>query len=375
MYTIVVASGTSQRFGSDKLSEKISNESILDRTVRIALENSDGVVVVTDPSKFSNTDVFAVVSGGQNRTESVKNGLAAVPESVGIIAVQDGARPGADALMYRTGRELVERGAIGAIPAIEVVDTIKQIDDDSNVERTIPRSTLRAIQTPQIFKAEVLRQAYKNAKSDTDDSALVESLGHKVVCFSGSERNRKVTNKKDLDFLRRELLSEGYNTIRVGSGYDIHPFSKNQSRKLILAGVEIDHIGLEGHSDSDAVSHALTDALLSSIGAPDLGTLFPASDFDNKDKSSLEFLETASTMVANEGYILGNASIIVNAQQPKLAQYLDEMAKRLENALSSISNSQTLISITPKHGEGIGEIGRSEAIAVYATVLVVKSAN
>jgi 2-C-methyl-D-erythritol 2,4-cyclodiphosphate synthase len=136
---------------------------------------------------------------------------------------------------------------------------------------------------------------------------------------------------------------------RIGSGYDIHPFGKDKEKKLVLGGIEIDHEGLEGHSDSDAVAHALTDALLSAIGAPDLGSLFPASDVNNKDVSSLIFLEKAVALVTNEGYKLGNANIIVNAQEPKLSPHIDEMNTKLSETLApsllSKANCQLLRSM------------------------------
>ena len=161
-------------------------------------------------------------------------------------------------------------------------------------------------------------------------------------------------------------------TIRIGTGYDIHPFSKDKNKKLILGGIEIDHIGLEGHSDSDAVAHSITDSLLSAIGAPDLGTLFPANKKENKDADSFKFLDSAIQLVADQGYEINNISIIINAQEPKLSNYLEAMKEKISISIKSISNKNTQISITPKHGEGIGEIGRAEAIAVYSTILLNK---
>jgi 2-C-methyl-D-erythritol 4-phosphate cytidylyltransferase/2-C-methyl-D-erythritol 2,4-cyclodiphosphate synthase len=378
MFTIVVASGTSQRFGSNKLNEVIGRETILDRSVRIAKESSDGVVVVTDPSSYHGPDVDAVVAGGATRSQSVKNGLAAVPFDVEIIAIHDAARPGATTEMYSQGRTLIEKGNVAAIPAVDVVDTIKTVDGISHdrVVATVDRSTLRAVQTPQVFLARIVRAAHAGETIDTDDAALVEKMGHDVLLFQGSQENRKVTTKEDLTFIRALL---GHNEIsrpdRMGMGYDIHPFGTDPNKKLVLGGVTFDYFGLAGHSDSDAVAHALTDALLSAIGGPDLGTLFPASDQANKNVSSLEFLSSVVTGVYNEGYVITNASIVVNAQMPKLAPHRDEMIKMLAECMSPIMNEDSIISLTPKHGEGVGEIGKAEAIAVYATVLLSAAKN
>jgi 2-C-methyl-D-erythritol 4-phosphate cytidylyltransferase/2-C-methyl-D-erythritol 2,4-cyclodiphosphate synthase len=375
MFTIIVAAGSSDRFGSNKLVEIIDGETILERSVRIALDSSDGVVVVTEPSTFSDERV-TVVAGGATRSGSVKNGLAAVPNDVEIIAVHDAARPFATKEMYERGKALILDGQVAAIPAINVIDTIKKIDSphhgNERVKETVDRSALRAVQTPQIFAAHVLREAHAGNSDDTDDAALVEKLGKVVTLFEGSEANIKITTKRDLEIMRSQNSSQR-SMQRMGTGYDIHPFGTDVSKKLILGGVEIDFTGLDGHSDSDAVSHALTDALLSAIGAPDLGTLFPASDDSFAGVSSMTFLENAVTRVANEGLKLMNASIIINAQQPKLAPHLDDMKKNLSEVLSPIMNSSSIVSLTPKHGEGIGEIGRGEAIAVYATVLLVSN--
>ncbi len=379
MFTIVVASGSSQRFGSNKLFQTVGDETVLERSVRIALLSSDGVVVVTDPQSFTDEGVHAVVAGGATRSQSVKKGLAAVPQDVDIIAVHDAARPGATKELYDRGRTLIEEGQVAAIPAIAVSDTIKKVDSprqgNEKVAETLDRSELRAVQTPQVFNAHVLREAHAGDAEDTDDAALVEKLGHVVTLFEGSLSNVKVTTPRDLETLRRSLESKTSLHPRIGTGYDIHPFGTDSSKKLILGGVAIDYIGLEGHSDSDALAHALTDALLSAIGAPDLGTLFPASDPVHKDASSMEFLAKAVIRVHNEGYMLGNASAIVNAEQPKLAPYIDDMKKTLGEVLTPLSSSDTLVSITAKHAEGIGEIGQGHAIAVYATVLLIPVAH
>lgn len=377
MFAIVVASGTSTRFGSNKLEELIGDETVLHRSVRIAQESCDGVVVVTDPLSYEGPQVDAVVPGGKTRSQSVRNGLAAVPAEIEIIAVHDAARPGATAQLYARGRHLIEQGHMGAVPAIELVDTIKKIDDRTMV--TIDRSQLRAVQTPQIFNALTLRAAYDGNDEDTDDAALVEAQGTHVELFEGSQSNRKITTREDLIFLRTMLTKNGSqgeaSPPRIGAGYDIHPFTHDVTRKLVLGGVEIDFVGLVGHSDSDVVCHALTDALLSAVGAPDLGTLFPASQQENEGVSSLIFLAQAVTLVHNEGYLLSNASIIINAQQPKLSEHIADMTKTLEEALAPIATDKTIVTITPKHGEGVGGIGRGEAIAVHATVLLIERSN
>ena len=153
-------------------------------------------------------------------------------------------------------------------------------------------------------------------------------------------------------------------TIRVGLGYDVHAFvaPTTPHRKLVLAGVELEGRGLAGHSDADAVAHAVADALLGPAGLPDLGTLFPASDDQYRDASSLELLRDVCARVAESGWQVVNVDIVIAAEEPRLAPHLDAMARNLVDILGP----DTFVSIKPKRGEGIGAIGRAEGIAVWA---------
>jgi 2-C-methyl-D-erythritol 2,4-cyclodiphosphate synthase len=156
-------------------------------------------------------------------------------------------------------------------------------------------------------------------------------------------------------------------TIRVGLGYDVHAFAPDASdRKLVLAGVELQGRGLAGHSDADAVAHAVADALLGPAGLPDLGTLFPASDDQYRDASSLELLRDVCTRVRESGWKVVNVDIVIAAEEPRLAPHLDAMAGNLVDILGP----DTFVSVKPKRGEGIGAIGRAEGIAVWAVALL-----
>jgi 2-C-methyl-D-erythritol 2,4-cyclodiphosphate synthase len=156
-------------------------------------------------------------------------------------------------------------------------------------------------------------------------------------------------------------------TVRVGLGYDVHAFAPDvPSRKLVLAGVELEGRGLAGHSDADAVAHAVADALLGPAGLPDLGTLFPASDDQYRDASSLELLRDVCSRVAESGWHVVNVDIVIAAEEPRLAPHIDAMARNLGNILGP----DTFVSVKAKRGEGIGAIGRSEGIAVWAVALL-----
>ncbi|MFZ4516423.1 MAG: 2-C-methyl-D-erythritol 2,4-cyclodiphosphate synthase [Acidimicrobiia bacterium] len=158
---------------------------------------------------------------------------------------------------------------------------------------------------------------------------------------------------------------------RVGLGYDVHPFGGDGT--LILGGVEIDHPRLDGHSDADAIAHAVTDAILGAAGLPDLGTLFPATDDEWKGVSSLGFLEHAAQMVIGKGWWIVNVHCVVAAEVPKLAPHLDAMAANLKAAMRVAQEPMgggIDVVVTPKRGEGLGWIGRSEGIAAWAVALL-----
>jgi 2-C-methyl-D-erythritol 2,4-cyclodiphosphate synthase len=156
-------------------------------------------------------------------------------------------------------------------------------------------------------------------------------------------------------------------SFRVGLGYDVHPF--DEGAPLVLAGVALEGPGLAGHSDADAVAHAVADAVLGPAGLPDLGTLFPASDEQHRNASSLELLRDVCTRVAAAGWQVVNVDIVINAEQPRLAPHIDAMTRNLAEALGH----DVFVSIKPKRGEGIGAVGRGEGIAVWAVALLERS--
>jgi 2-C-methyl-D-erythritol 2,4-cyclodiphosphate synthase len=153
-------------------------------------------------------------------------------------------------------------------------------------------------------------------------------------------------------------------TIRVGLGYDIHPFADD--RTLVLAGVDLGRPGLAGHSDADAVAHAVADALLGPAGLPDLGTLFPASDARYARARSLDLLGDVVALVREQGWSVVNVDVVVNAERPRLAPHVDAMRSNL----GSVLGPGVFVSIAPKRGEGIGAVGRGEGLAVWAVALL-----
>ena len=212
VWTIVVAGGSGTRFGRPKQYEPLGDQRIIDRSVAVAREVSDGVVVVVPAADLQfETSVFAppvrVVAGGATRSDSVRAGLVAVDLAATIVCVHDAARPFATAHLYQSVVDAVVAGADGVVPGVAVTDTIKLVAADGSVEATPPRDRLVAVQTPQAFRAVVLRAAHHLGADGTDDAALVEAAGGRVVVVAGEADNRKVTHPDDL--MWAQTLVEG----------------------------------------------------------------------------------------------------------------------------------------------------------------------
>ncbi|MEY4600703.1 MAG: 2-C-methyl-D-erythritol 4-phosphate cytidylyltransferase [Actinomycetota bacterium] len=196
-----MAAGAGTRFGGPKQFELLGDRRVMDWSVAVARESSDGVVVVLPPEV---AEKEGGIAGGGTRSDSVRRGLAAVPKNATIICVHDAARPFANEDDFVRVITAVADGADGAVPAIPVADTIKVVDDTGQVMRTPPRGSLRAVQTPQAFRAEILRRAHATLGEGTDDAALVEAEGGKVVVVDGDVLNRKITTRDDLDWARSQ---------------------------------------------------------------------------------------------------------------------------------------------------------------------------
>jgi 2-C-methyl-D-erythritol 4-phosphate cytidylyltransferase len=208
IWTIVVAGGSGRRFGSEKQYESLGGRRVIDIACDTARAASDGVVVVL-PSQAAAAAWSApdparerVVAGGETRSDSVRAGLAAVPADAAVICVHDAARPLATGELFARVIDAVRAGAAGAIPGIAVTDTIKVVDPQGTVAATPDRSSLVAVQTPQAFAAGAVRAAHASGDDGTDDAALVERQGGRVVVVAGEPWNRKITEPDDLVWAR-----------------------------------------------------------------------------------------------------------------------------------------------------------------------------
>ena len=324
------------------------------------------------------TKLLRICAGGARRVDSVRAGLAALPDHGELVAIHDGARPlVTPALISRVVQAAAASGA--ALPLVPVSDTVKQVHQ-AKVQRTLDRSPLQLAQTPQVFAVELIRRAFarldpKSAASITDDAQLVELLGAEVQAVPGDPHNFKVTRAEDL---RRahELLHRAQGEpmtaipVRTGHGYDVHRLVPG--RALLLGGVRIEGpVGLLGHSDADVLCHAVGDALLGAAALGDLGQHFPPSDDSYRDISSLLLLEHIVELVASAGLVPGNVDTTVVCQRPRLAPHVPAMRENLARVLGL---PQDRVSVKATTTEGLGPAGRGEGIEAHAVVLLCSEA-
>ena len=209
-WAIVVAAGSGSRFGSPKQYAELAGRPLLAWSVDQARRACAGVVLVVPPGDEQvgrRWGADRVVAGAATRSASVRAGLAQVPVTAAAIVVHDAARPLARDSIWLAALDAVKRGADAAIPTVAVTDTIKQVQPDGRL-LTLDRQRLVAVQTPQAFRAVVLREAHASGGEATDDAALVEALGATVVAVDGSPDNLKVTSQTDLAIaatLQREM--------------------------------------------------------------------------------------------------------------------------------------------------------------------------
>ena len=367
---IVVAAGSSSRFGSDKLGSTIAGRSVLERAVgavRAAFPEAPVALVVRpdrveEAGKSWGPRGVLVAAGGDRRQDSVRSGFAALdPPDGTVVVVHDAARPFVPLEdVRRVAAAAAEHGA--AVLAAPVVDTMKRLHHDGSVEATVPREHLVRALTPQAFEAAVLRHAWKAAGDAfwTDEAALVERQGGKVMAVAGDPRNVKITHPEDLEVVSAALGGR----VRVGQGVDVHPVAAG--RRLFLCGVEFPgETGLAGHSDADVALHAVTDAILGACGAGDIGEHFPPSEERWRNAPSHLFVERAVELAAKRGWRVAACDVTLLAEAPRIAPHRAAMRARLAQLLAVTEEQVNLKATT---SEGLGFVGRGEGIVALSIV-------
>jgi 2-C-methyl-D-erythritol 4-phosphate cytidylyltransferase/2-C-methyl-D-erythritol 2,4-cyclodiphosphate synthase len=384
---VIVAAGRGARAGKadgPKQYQRIGGRSVIARTLdRFLAHPRIGPVVVAihadDDALFrsaagGNADRVVTVTGGASRQDSVRLGLLALRgHAPGQVLIHDAVRPFVDAdLIDRTIAAIGERQ--GALPALPVADTLKRESAAGIIGETVSRSGLHAAQTPQGFPFWPILAAHEKAhhlgKTDfTDDAAIAEWAHIPVKIVPGSPDNVKLTWARDISMADQRLSGERprFPDIRTGNGYDVHGFEPGDH--VTLCGVSIPHDKkLSGHSDADVGLHALTDALLATCGAGDIGTHFPPSDPQWKGVASRIFVEHAAKLVRARGGRIANADITLICEAPRVGPYREAMTKTL-SAVLGISRDR--VSIKATTNEKLGFVGREEGIAAIATASVV----
>ncbi len=315
---------------------------------------------------------WRLAPGGKLRQDSVRHGLDALPQgadSPECVLIHDTARPFASAALVNRVLDALESGSPGVIPGIAVTDTIKVVDN-ARVVSTPERARLQAVQTPQGFKLDVLREIHERALAEswsvTDDAALLERCGRPVVVVEGETGNRKITNPEDLSML--EPRSEPV-LPRVGFGYDVHryvPEDAPKSRPLRLGGVPIPSAPcVQAHSDGDVLLHALADALLGCCAEGDIGRLFPDNDPACEGLNSAVIVEEALNRLHRHGLEVHGVDLTVIAQIPKVAPHWMEIRKNVARLLRLDVSGVGLKATTE---EGLGFTGAKEGIKAVAVV-------
>jgi 2-C-methyl-D-erythritol 2,4-cyclodiphosphate synthase len=287
------------------------------------------------------------------------------------VLVHDAARPGVRKKDVENliSAVLQDSSSIGGILALPVADTLKQsISDQPLIQKTLSRNLLWQAQTPQMFQLGQLKTAIEQAQNNgleiTDEASAIEAMGLSPILIKGSFENFKITYQEDLSTMEKLYRKES--SIRIGQGYDVHRLV--EGRPLILGGVLVPyHLGLLGHSDADALLHAITDALLGACGLGDIGKHFPDSDPLYKNAISADLLNKTYHLVQEKGLELINVDATIICQSPKLYPYISSMIARISEILE-VDTSR--INIKAKTNETLGYLGNSEAIETQAVVLL-----
>jgi 2-C-methyl-D-erythritol 4-phosphate cytidylyltransferase/2-C-methyl-D-erythritol 2,4-cyclodiphosphate synthase len=368
--------------GTDKNAALLIGRTMLEWSVAAmrAAQSVERVIVVARPDRVAEIGAHdwmndvSVVAGGEQRSDSVRNGVAAA--SAEVVLVHDAARPLASpALADAIAAAAAEHGA--AVPVVPVVDSIKHAED-GRVGHSVDRTNLVRSQTPQGARRELLLDAFAAAGATpyTDEAALLESHGVQVVTVAGEPTNLKVTEPGDLEVVRAIAATRAAEhiaddpsravTTGFGLGQDSHGFGPGMG--LRLGGVTIDDAPqLYGHSDGDVVLHACATAVLSAAGLGDLGRLFPASDMSTKGIDSVQLLTAAVDRAAQAGWVVDIVQVSLIGARPRLgARRIDQMTAAIASILHVSSEA---VAISASTGNLYGDEGAGRAISATCLVL------
>ncbi len=387
---LIVAAGRGVRAGGDaglpKQYQTIAGEPVLHRALipfcqHAAIGTVRAVIGIDDRELYAAAtrdltgQLGPAIIGGATRQASVLAGLEALSSTPpDIVLIHDAARPFVTAGLIDRVLDALARHK-GVVPAIAVADTLKRTGVDGLVSKTVDRTGLVAVQTPQGFRySEILdahRAAAKSGTSSlTDDAGVAEWAGSAVGTVAGEPKNRKLTSAEDIAMAEHDLraeMSPKLPDVRVGNGFDVHRLVAGDH--VWLCGVRVPHKqALEGHSDADVGLHALTDAILGGLGEGDIGLHFPPTDAQWKNAASDIFLRHAADLARSKGATISHVDVTLVCEAPRIQPHVSSMRAAVADILNLTPQR---VSIKATTSEGLGFAGRREGIAALATATLV----
>ncbi len=376
---LILAGGSGARVGGDvpKQYLELSGRPVLRHAVDAfaghpGVDSVQVVIRAGDDALYGRAvaglDLPPPVRGGATRQRSGRAGLERLASAApGRVLIHDAARPFPGRAL--TDRVLAELGrSAGAVPALPVGDTLKRgAGDPPAVAGTVARDGLWRAQTPQGFRFADVLSAHRAAPDEglTDDADVAARAGLRVALVSGSWDNLKITVREDLARAEQIMAADGMHT-RTGNGFDVHAVGAGDH--VTLCGVRVPHDGgLRGHSDADVALHAVTDALLGAISAGDIGSRFPDSDDRWRNAPSRLFAVRAAELVARRGGRIVHVDVTVVCETPRIAPHRDAMRREVADMLALDVGR---VSVKGTTTEGLGFLGRGEAVAAQATATV-----
>jgi 2-C-methyl-D-erythritol 4-phosphate cytidylyltransferase/2-C-methyl-D-erythritol 2,4-cyclodiphosphate synthase len=375
---ILVAAGDGSRLqaGIPKALVKISEKTLLEHALENILE-INGLIQVVVASHEDRVEEFAAIAkafaggrvelaftpGGLSRQGSIANALKEVSPQAKVVLIHDAARCFTPTSVFeRVASAVIETGS-AVIPVLPVVDTIKTVNQDV-VLGTVDRNELRIAQTPQGFSREQIVSGYEKATDDyTDDASLLQAQGVLVTSVIGDAMAFKITVQADLEYA--ELLLGNKAEQRSGIGTDVHRFSEDADKPLYLGTIVWpNEVGLEGHSDGDALAHAVVDALLAAAGLGDIGSNFGVDKAEYAGANGSVFITETLRLLAAAGWKVVNVSVQLIGNKPKLSPRREEV----EAALSTLVGAPVSVGATTT--DGLGFLGSSEGVGAVATALI-----
>ena len=375
---LIPAAGSGERFGAPipKALVQLNGRTLIEHAL-LNLGPIASQIIVAAPAGYEEKfreilgDAATVVTGGSTRTKSVKIALESIDSEIEYVLVHDAARPLASGELGKRVIDALAAGDVAVIPALNVADTIKEVDAANYVVSTPNRERLRAVQTPQGFARETLVKAHMQNIEATDDGALVEAMRGKVKLIAGENRALKITNPEDLASALKYLIPASASDIRTGVGVDAHAFSADPKRELWLAGLHWENeIGVDGHSDGDVAAHAICDALFAAANLGDLGSNFGTSKPEYAGASGERLLSETFKLVRAAGFEIQNIAVQIVGNRPKIGPRRIDAIAKISKALGG---SQVSVSATTT--DGLGLTGEGKGIGAIATALIVRSGS